>query len=232
MHRGTGAGRIGHVICEDGRVEGALGAGVPDGGACATPRWPRSRREASTTASSRAGAARRASSSRCFRASRGWSIFGGVHIAVALVPLARALGYRTIVADGRPAFLTPRALPRRRRADPGLARGGVRADRPRRLVLRLHPVPRSQVRRAGAARSRSARRRATSARSARGRRRRPAASGSRRRDSTTRDDRPGARADRARPRRAPARRDGAGDSGGDDGGALRRRRLRAPRLTE
>ncbi len=31
-------------------------------------------------------------------------IFGGVHIAVALVPLARALGYRTIVADGRPRF--------------------------------------------------------------------------------------------------------------------------------
>jgi xanthine dehydrogenase accessory factor len=28
-------------------------------------------------------------------------IFGGVHIAIALVPLARALGYRTIVADGR-----------------------------------------------------------------------------------------------------------------------------------
>jgi xanthine dehydrogenase accessory factor len=32
-------------------------------------------------------------------------IFGGVQIAVALVPLARALGYRTIVADGRQAFL-------------------------------------------------------------------------------------------------------------------------------
>jgi xanthine dehydrogenase accessory factor len=32
-------------------------------------------------------------------------IFGGVQIAVALVPLAKALGYRTIVADGRQAFL-------------------------------------------------------------------------------------------------------------------------------
>jgi xanthine dehydrogenase accessory factor len=32
-------------------------------------------------------------------------IFGGVQIAVALVPLARALGYRTIVADGREAFI-------------------------------------------------------------------------------------------------------------------------------
>jgi xanthine dehydrogenase accessory factor len=32
-------------------------------------------------------------------------IFGGVQIAVALVPLAKALGYRTVVADGREAFL-------------------------------------------------------------------------------------------------------------------------------
>jgi xanthine dehydrogenase accessory factor len=32
-------------------------------------------------------------------------IFGGVQIAVALVPLAKALGYRTIVADGREAFI-------------------------------------------------------------------------------------------------------------------------------
>ena len=32
-------------------------------------------------------------------------IFGGVQIAVALVPLAKALGYHTIVADGREAFI-------------------------------------------------------------------------------------------------------------------------------
>lgn len=38
-------------------------------------------------------------------------IFGGVHIAMALVPLARALGYRTIVADGRQAFLTRERFP-------------------------------------------------------------------------------------------------------------------------
>jgi xanthine dehydrogenase accessory factor len=31
-------------------------------------------------------------------------VFGGVHVAVALVRLARELGYRTIVADGRAAF--------------------------------------------------------------------------------------------------------------------------------
>lgn len=32
-------------------------------------------------------------------------VFGGVQIAVALVPWAKALGYRTIVADGREAFI-------------------------------------------------------------------------------------------------------------------------------
>ena len=31
-------------------------------------------------------------------------VFGGVHVAIALVRLARELGYRTIVADGRAAF--------------------------------------------------------------------------------------------------------------------------------
>ena len=38
-------------------------------------------------------------------------IFGGVHIAAALVPLAKALGYRTIVADGRSAFASHERFP-------------------------------------------------------------------------------------------------------------------------
>jgi xanthine dehydrogenase accessory factor len=38
-------------------------------------------------------------------------IFGGVHVAAALVPLARRLGYHTIVADGRSAFLARERFP-------------------------------------------------------------------------------------------------------------------------
>ncbi len=38
-------------------------------------------------------------------------IFGGVHIAMALVPLARSLGYHTSVADGRQSFLTRERFP-------------------------------------------------------------------------------------------------------------------------
>lgn len=38
-------------------------------------------------------------------------IFGGVHIAMELVPLARQLGYHTIVADGREAWLTRERFP-------------------------------------------------------------------------------------------------------------------------
>jgi len=38
-------------------------------------------------------------------------IFGGVHIAAALAPMARLAGYYTIVADGRAAFLTRERFP-------------------------------------------------------------------------------------------------------------------------
>jgi xanthine dehydrogenase accessory factor len=38
-------------------------------------------------------------------------IFGGVHIATALVRLAKPLGYRTVVADGREGFLTRERFP-------------------------------------------------------------------------------------------------------------------------
>jgi xanthine dehydrogenase accessory factor len=38
-------------------------------------------------------------------------IFGGVHVATALVRLAKPLGFRTVVADGREAFLTKERFP-------------------------------------------------------------------------------------------------------------------------
>jgi xanthine dehydrogenase accessory factor len=38
-------------------------------------------------------------------------LFGATHVALELVPLARRLGYHTIVADGRAGFLTPERLP-------------------------------------------------------------------------------------------------------------------------
>jgi xanthine dehydrogenase accessory factor len=38
-------------------------------------------------------------------------VFGGVHIAEVLVPMAQRLGFRTVVADGREAFLTRDRFP-------------------------------------------------------------------------------------------------------------------------
>ncbi len=38
-------------------------------------------------------------------------IFGGVHIAAAMVPLAKLLGYRVVIADGREAFLARARFP-------------------------------------------------------------------------------------------------------------------------
>lgn len=38
-------------------------------------------------------------------------VFGATHVAMSLVPLARRLGYRTVVADGRAAFLTSERFP-------------------------------------------------------------------------------------------------------------------------
>jgi xanthine dehydrogenase accessory factor len=38
-------------------------------------------------------------------------VFGGVHIAMALIKIAGSLGYRTVVADGREGFLTRERFP-------------------------------------------------------------------------------------------------------------------------
>ena len=105
---GPGAGGSLRVF-EDGRVEGRL-EGVPpepvrDAALAAL------RRETSTTAAIEGAGGAATVFLEVFPRQPRLVIFGGVHIAVALVPLARALGYRTIVADGRPAFLTLERFP-------------------------------------------------------------------------------------------------------------------------
>jgi xanthine dehydrogenase accessory factor len=97
-------------VYEDGRVEGALGQIVGEdslrdlaGAALRT--------EASRTETFESSAGELTVFLEVFPRQPRLVIFGGVHIAVALVPLAKALGYRTIVADGRQSFLTRERFP-------------------------------------------------------------------------------------------------------------------------
>jgi len=106
---GPGTGRTLRML-EDGRIEGTLGEGVPLDAVKATALAALGR-EASTTMTVETGAGPASVFLEVFPRPPRLVIFGGVHIAVALVPLARALGHRTIVADGRPAFLTRERFP-------------------------------------------------------------------------------------------------------------------------
>ena len=106
---GSDAGRSARIF-EDGRMEGTLGQAVPHD-AVRDAALAALAREASTTATMETGAGPANVFLEVFPRQPRLVIFGGVHIAVALVPLARALGYRTIVADGRPAFLTRERFP-------------------------------------------------------------------------------------------------------------------------
>jgi xanthine dehydrogenase accessory factor len=104
---GTGGGAR---VFEDGRIEGELGGGISpeavrDAAVAALAR------EAAATITLETGGGPASVFLEVFPRAPRLVIFGGVHIAVALVPLARALGYRTIVADGRPAFLTRERFP-------------------------------------------------------------------------------------------------------------------------
>ena len=106
---GPGVGSAVRVL-EDGRVEAGRGATVPMA-AVRDAALAALRRETShiTTLESPAGPA--SVFLEVFPRQPRLVIFGGVHIAAALVPLARALGYRAIVADGRSAFLTRERFP-------------------------------------------------------------------------------------------------------------------------
>jgi xanthine dehydrogenase accessory factor len=90
-------------IFEDGRIAGAL-SGIPqesvrDGALAAL------KKESSASSEFQSDAGPVTLFLEVFPRQPRLVVFGGVQIAVALVPLARALGYRTIVADGRQAFI-------------------------------------------------------------------------------------------------------------------------------
>ncbi|HUR94634.1 MAG TPA: XdhC/CoxI family protein [Gemmatimonadales bacterium] len=97
-------------IGEDGTFEGSFGGAIPEA-PLRSAALQALRHEASTTATVETGSGSASVFLEVFPRQPRLVIFGGVHIAVALVPLARALGYRTIVADGRPAFLTAERFP-------------------------------------------------------------------------------------------------------------------------
>jgi xanthine dehydrogenase accessory factor len=106
---GDGVGRSARVF-DDGRMEGDFGPGIPRDlvheAALASIR-----RESSRTLEVETPTGPSSIFLEVFPRQPRLVIFGGVHIAVALVPLARMLGYRTIVADGRQAFLTRERFP-------------------------------------------------------------------------------------------------------------------------
>jgi xanthine dehydrogenase accessory factor len=106
---GAALGRAARVF-DDGRMDGDLGPGIPpevvrDAALAAL------QRESSTTLALETPAGGAAVFLEVFPRQPRLVIFGGVHIAVALVPLAGMLGYRTIVADGRQSFLTRERFP-------------------------------------------------------------------------------------------------------------------------
>ena len=102
---GPGLGSFSRIF-EDGRVEGALPAGsVRDAALRAL------RRETSETTTIETPAGPATVFLEVYAREPRLVIFGGVHVAVALVPLAKALGFYTIVADGRDAFLTRQRFP-------------------------------------------------------------------------------------------------------------------------
>lgn len=97
-------------IREDGRLEGRAPEGVPPG-VLRDKALNALRREAGTTVTFDAAGGPLAVFLEVYPRRPRLVIFGGGHIAVALVPLARRLGYHTIVADGRQAFLTRERFP-------------------------------------------------------------------------------------------------------------------------
>ena len=105
---GPGLGASARIF-DDGRVEGVLGA-VP-AGPVREAALAALKHEASGTTTVETAAGPASVFLEVYPREPRLVIFGGVHVAVALVPLAKELGYRTIVADGREAFLSRERFP-------------------------------------------------------------------------------------------------------------------------
>lgn len=99
---------VGESICfsADGQVDGEFSARVPLGG-LHDAAMSALRREASTVVTSQTAQGESKVFLEVFARRPRIVIFGAGQIAVALVPLAKALGYHTVVADGRESFLDP-----------------------------------------------------------------------------------------------------------------------------
>jgi len=97
-------------VFEDGRIEGMPPDGLPPE-ALREAALAALRRERSTTLEVQAEGGPVSVFLEVFPREPRLVMFGGVHVAVELVRLAKPLGYRTIVADGREAFLTRERFP-------------------------------------------------------------------------------------------------------------------------
>ncbi|HEU4648011.1 MAG TPA: XdhC/CoxI family protein [Gemmatimonadales bacterium] len=98
------------VVRDDGTVSGQLGGGL-DRDAVRTAAGRALAREASSTLELTTPSGTARIFLEVFPRQPTLLIFGGVHIAAALVPLAKTLGYRVVVADGREAFLGRERFP-------------------------------------------------------------------------------------------------------------------------
>ncbi len=106
---GEGAGSA-LVVRDDGSESGSLPAGIDRAAVGDTARRALAAAASRTTELPAAGGTAKIFL-EVFPRRPTLVIFGGVHIAAALVPLAKALGYRTVVADGREAFLSRERFP-------------------------------------------------------------------------------------------------------------------------
>jgi len=98
------------VVRDDGTERGALPAGADRAAVMEAARTALAH-QASSTLDIKTGAGPGKIFLEVFARRPTLVVFGGVHIAAELVRLAKGLGYRTVVADGREAFLSRERFP-------------------------------------------------------------------------------------------------------------------------